>query len=155
MCRDHRHIPVFGTPFICSHHLLAKSTNPALLEIKNHHRYALHLCCFISSKDFLLFHLLIMLTQFCVGEGIHQQGKASVRCKFSIIWHLKLELNGLRLWGLLCFLERFHNAKFFLGVLSMFISWKSTWEGMLTITPVDVCLLFSHIQEILLDILAG
>lgn len=34
------------------------------------------LCCFIFSKD-VLFHPLIMLTQFCKGEGTHQQGKVS------------------------------------------------------------------------------
>lgn len=46
----------------------------------------------------------------------HPPTRQSVKYKFSIIWHLELQLMGLTLW----FLERFHDTRFLLGVLRLF-----------------------------------
>ena len=50
---------------------------------------------FHFSKHFLLFCPISCSCGCCVGEGIHQGGKVSLRCQISITWYLKLQRVGL------------------------------------------------------------
>lgn len=89
---------------------------------------------FTWSKESSSLCLASMLFHFFQGRSVssphnahtvlcgwgHPPTRQSVRYKFSTIWHLELQLMGLRLWGSLWFLERFHDTRFLLGVLHLF-----------------------------------